>query len=387
MANLLIIASTFPRWKNDSTPAFVYRIAKALAEKLKVVVLAPYSKGAKTQEKDGQLIIYRFKYWFNKGNNLADGGIMANLKKRPWLVIQVPFFCLAELIATIKLIKKEKITVIHAGWMIPQGLTALIINRFYKIKYLVTIFGGDMFPFKTNNRLWLWLYQLIIQKSSYVTTVNQAFLKYLNKIDDQKVIYIPNIVKIEKLKYKSKTKNILFVGRLVEKKGLKYLLEALTKIDKKQYQKLLVVGDGPLKNILEQQAVKLKLETKVKFLGNVNFNQLLKLYQESMMLVVPSIIPKGGDIEGFPTVYLDAMANNCPIVTTNIEGIESMIKNQQTGLVVEQKSSKTLAKAISLLINNQTLRDTLAKNALKEAKKKYLQGVVGEQYIKLIRNL
>ena len=387
MANLLIIASTFPRWKNDSTPAFVYRIAKQLSGKLKVVVLAPYSTGAKIQEKDGKLTIYRFKYWFNKDNNLADGGIMANLKKRPWLVIQVPFFCLAELIATIKLIKKEKITVVHAGWMIPQGLTALIINKLYKTKYLVTIFGGDMFPFKTNNRAWLWIYRLIIKKASFITTVNQVFLKYLNKIDDQKIVYIPNMVKIEKLKHKSKTKNILFVGRLVEKKGLKYLLEALAKIEKNLYQKLLVVGDGPLRNILEQQAVKLKLETKVKFLGNINFNQLLKLYQESMVLVVPSITPKGGDIEGFPTVYVDAMANSCPIVTTNIEGIETMIKNQQTGLVAEQKNPQALAKTINLLINSQSLRNTLAKNALKEAKKKYLQGVVGEQYIKLIRNL
>ena len=387
MANLLIIASTFPRRKNDSTPAFVYRIAKALSKKIKVVVLAPYSKGAKTKEKDGQLTIYRFKYWLNKDNNLADGGIMPNLKKRPWLIIQVPFFCLAELIAAIKLIKKEKITLIHAGWMIPQGLTALILNRLYKIKYLVTIFGGDMFPFKTNNQIWLWLYKLIIKKASFVTTVNQAFLTYLNKIDNQKMVYIPNMVKIDKLKPKSRTKNILFVGRLVEKKGLIYLLEALTKIDNKQYQKLLVVGDGPLKNQLEQQATEFNLRSKIQFLGQINFNQLVKLYQESLMIVVPSITPKGGDVEGFPTVYVDSMANNCPVITTEIEGIESMIKNRQTGLIVEQKNPQALADAISLLINDQNLRNALTKNAFKTAKQKYSSEVVSNQYLKLIKNL
>lgn len=388
--NLLVMASTFPRWKNDSRLSFVYELAKKQAEKLNVIVLAPYSKGSKLYEKEKRIKIYRFKYWFERENNLADGGILPNLKRNPFLFFQIPPFILLEIIAAIKIVKKEKIEVIHAHWIIPQGFVAMIMKLLFNVNYIVTSLGGDMFPFKTKNKPLLWLYEKIITKASFVTTVNQFFLQELDKINNKKTHYIPNGIDITKFKCAlkiKKKKNILFVGRLVEKKGITYLIEALARLDDKLYHQLLIVGDGPLRNYLGKEVKKLHLENKVFFLGSLPYNQLLKLYQENMFIVVPSITTKGGDMEGFPTVYLDAMASGCPIIASRIEGIKTMIKDNENGIVVEQKNPNALAKAMYLLISNDRLRNSITRKALKEVKEKYSLDIVSEQYFKLIKKL
>lgn len=382
------MASTFPRWKNDSRPSFIYELAKKQAEKLDITVLAPYSKGSLSYEEMDGLKIYRFKYWLERGNNLADGGILPNLKRNPFLFLQIPPFVLSEILSALNIIKKEKIEVIHAHWIIPQGFVAMIIKWLFRTNYIVTSLGGDMFPFKTNNKSLLWLYKKIISQASFLTAVNQFFVQELGKINNKKTYYIPNGIDITKFKGTIKIKkerNILFVGRLVEKKGTEYLIEALTKLDGKLYHKLLIVGDGPLRNHLEKRVEELSLKNKVSFLGSIPYNQLLNLYYKNILIVVPSITTKGGDVEGFPTVYLDAMASGCPIVASRIEGIESMIMNNKNGIVVEQKDLNALAKAISRLLKDDDFRASITKKALEDVKEKYTLDIVSDQYFKLIK--
>lgn len=387
---VLVIASTFPRWKNDSRPSFVYGLAKEQTKKLDVIVLAPHSKGSKTYEEFDGLKIHRFKYWFEKEKNLVDGGILPNLRSSPLYFFQIPPFIISELFSAIKIVKKENVDIIHAHWIIPQGFTAMIIKLLFGVNYIVTSLGGDMFPFKINNSPLLWLYKKIITQASFATAVNHSFIRELDTVSNKKSYYIPNGVDITKFKMivsDKKKRNILFVGRLVEKKGVRYLIEALTKLDSSLYNKLLIVGDGPLRHDLEKRVKELDLENKTSFLGNIPYDQLLKLYYKNMFIVVPSIATKGGDVEGFPTVYLDAMASGCPIITTRIEGIETMIKNNQNGIVVEQKDPPALRKAMRRLISNDKLRNALAKSALDEVREKYSFDIVSKQYFQLIEKM
>ena len=99
---LLVMTSTFPKWKNDAVPPFVYILSKHLSQYFDVHVLAPYSKGCKVEEWMDNIYVNRFKYWCDKENNLAEGAILPNLKKNKLLWIQVPFFVLFEFISLIK---------------------------------------------------------------------------------------------------------------------------------------------------------------------------------------------------------------------------------------------------------------------------------------------
>ena len=130
---VLVLATTFPRWKNDTTPAFVYELSKQLRTgNMDVVVLAPHYHGAKKLEMMDGIKVYRFPYfWPAKYQKLVyDGGILPNIKRSHLAKIQVPLLVLSELYYTFKIIKKEKINVIHSHWIIPSGLIGAFCKNF-----------------------------------------------------------------------------------------------------------------------------------------------------------------------------------------------------------------------------------------------------------------
>src|SRR3989344_4666043 len=151
MKKVLIIASTFPRWKNDAEPNFVYTLSSLLAKKgYEVIVLAPHYYGAKKFEIIGDLKVYRFPYFYPlRFQKLCyEGGILENLKKSFLAKIQIPSLLICEFFYTIKIIKKEKIDFIHAHWILPQGFIAAIVKNLYKIPFIATAHAGDVFPLK-----------------------------------------------------------------------------------------------------------------------------------------------------------------------------------------------------------------------------------------------
>lgn len=389
---MLMMASTFPRWKNDSTAAFILELAKKLSGSFDVHVLAPHFSGAKKYEEFEGIKIHRFQYfWPESLEKLCyGGGILPNIKNNKFLIIQAFILTICELIVGIKIIIKENIKIIHAFWLFPQGFVAMLLKMFLRTEYIVTSLGGDMFPFKTGNKLFLWWYKKIVNNAVYVTAVNSTFVQELQGLRENKIFYIPNGVNIEKLKPMKnikKTRNILFVGRLAEKKGLQYLIEALSGVSEKLYDKLLVVGEGPLQSSLKEKVKELHLTKKISFLDSKPYEDLILLYNKCLLIVVPSITTAEGDREGFPTVYLDSMACGCPIITTDIEGIKSIIQNNKNGIIVKQKNSEALSKAIISLLNDEKLRMAISKKALEDVRKKYSWDVVSKEYIKLISQI
>lgn len=387
---ILILTSTFPRWKNDHVASFVYDLACEQAKKIEVVVLAPYSKGSKIYEEINGLKIYRFKYWLSRKNNIADNGILPTIRKNPFYFFQIPPFILSEILSAVKIVRKEKINAIHAQWIIPQGFIAMIVKKILNVNYITTSLGGDMFPFKTKNKFLLGVYKMIIRNSNFTTAVNKSFITKLNKLNNKKSYYIPNginIARFGKANRLKRKKNILFVGRLVEKKGLIYLIEAIKILENKIPLKLVVVGDGPLLKDMQEIVSRLGLSNNISFIGSVSYDSLIEFYLTSMIVVVPSVSTESGDMDGFPTVYLDAMASGCPIITSKIDGIKAIIKNNKNGIVVKQKDPVELASAIQNLISNDSLRHLIAKNALKDVKEKYSWSSVSIQYLRLIEKL
>jgi len=98
--NLLVLTSTFPRWEGDKEPPFVFELSKRLTTHFNVHLLTPHAPNAQLKENIANLEITRFKYFFTRFQTLAyNGGILANLKRNPWLYLLVPLFILGECIA------------------------------------------------------------------------------------------------------------------------------------------------------------------------------------------------------------------------------------------------------------------------------------------------
>ncbi len=235
--SILVLTSTFPRWVNDTDPPFVMELSRRLVkENIKIDILAPHAQGAKQKEIMHGMTVYRYRYFIDKWEQLAyAGGILANLKKNKLLYFLVPLLLISQTISIIKLIKNNKYDLIHAHWLIPQGLLAVIVSRIFVKdcpKILCTSHGGDLFAFQSS--LFLKVKTGILNHCDGVTVVSKYMRDIcLQIVNIEEKLYVCPMGVDLKDRFTPKNEinrdeyRVIFVGRLVEKKGTTHLLDAI----------------------------------------------------------------------------------------------------------------------------------------------------------------
>ena len=117
------------------------------------------------------------------------------------------------------------------------------------------------------------------------------------------------------------------------------------------------MGDGPLKDKIKKMIRKYNLENKVKFLGYLTGKEKIDYILASDIMVVPSIITKGGDTEGLPVTIIEGMASGLPIIATNVGGVKDILNNNKNGILINEKNPKQIAKKLNSLIKNKKLKE------------------------------
>jgi colanic acid/amylovoran biosynthesis glycosyltransferase len=146
---------------------------------------------------------------------------------------------------------------------------------------------------------------------------------------------------------------LLFVGRFVEKKGVRHLLDAVRVLEREGAAiDLVLVGDGPMAEVLKRQASGL---TRVRFLGWLPNRDVRSLMKGALAICVPSVAAGTGDSEGLPNVVLEAMACAVPVIGSEIAGIAEAVEHDRTGLLVPPADSRLIAAAIRRLIGDPDL--------------------------------
>jgi glycosyltransferase involved in cell wall biosynthesis len=153
---------------------------------------------------------------------------------------------------------------------------------------------------------------------------------------------------------------VLFVGRLVEKKGCTHLISAMEQVEARHPSaKLLIVGDGPLLDPLRAQAhAQLRRCT---FLGSQPPSVVRDLMYRASVLAVPSIIAADGDTEGLPITLCEAQAIGLPIAAFDGPGVSEAVVADETALLVSQADEGGLADAISRILDDPDMRARLAR--------------------------
>jgi glycosyltransferase involved in cell wall biosynthesis len=346
-----------------------------------------------------RLEIRRFKYfWPARWQSLAYGGILPNLKRNPWLWLQVPFFVAAELIAAMRLVRQERPDVIHAHWLLPQGLVGAVLNWWTGIPVLVTAHGSDVYAVRgrIQRRLKTWA----LTRVRYVTAVSFNLLREicdLGLTSDVKSDVISMGVDTQRFEPSKRRDDlveklgverpiILFVGRLYEQKGVQYLLDAMPAVlHKFPRATLLIIGHGPLREQLSEQARVLKISDSIRFLGALPPDQLPAYYATADVFVAPSIIGESGDREAFGLVYAEAMASGCPVIGSEIGGTKELIINNKTGVLVPQKDSAALSEAICRVLSNNELKTRIREKALVWVRDRFDQEAVATRYAAVLR--
>ena len=251
---LLVLASTFPRWEGDTEPRFILDLSKELKKYFDVTVMVPAAPGAKRKELLEGVKVLRYHYFpIHRWETLCyPGAIVPRIKEKKIRVLLVPFL-FAALFLKLKQIE-SKFDFVHAHWIIPQG----IIQSFLKKPYIVTGHGGDVTSL--NKGVIKMLKIRCLKKAKVVTVVSKALKKEVRTLYPEKKIHVISMgCDTSRFNKKNRVYNyfqqddlpvVLFVGRLVEVKGVTYLIEAMKNIN----AKLIIVGDGPLRERLMIQS-------------------------------------------------------------------------------------------------------------------------------------
>jgi glycosyltransferase involved in cell wall biosynthesis len=263
-----------------------------------------------------------------------------------------------------------------ADWsaLIAKIRSKKIVVTIHSDLYAPSFIGGIITKFYVET-----FYRLLLSLSDRVIIVNPDYEKtfvhtrHILKQFDNKIVSIPNGVDIDVFKPINKKKsgtNILFVSILDEYhefKGLQYLLEAMCAVIKKMPgAKLIVVGEGPLKNKYQKLAKEIGISSHISFVGAKPNAELPNFYANSNVFVLPSI-----NTEAFGIVLLESMACGTPVITTEYAGMRQRIERKNCGSIVPSKNSKALAEAIIKILKNKTLRDSMGKNGRQLVEKNY----------------
>lgn len=357
---LLVTASTFPRWEGDTEPRFVLDLCKYLAEWFDVTALVPCAPGAKEGEVLEGVEIIRYHYFpIHKWETLCyPGAIVPRIKEKKIRIILVPFLFIALYFQLLKRLKNYD--VVHAHWLIPQG----IVQSFFRKPYIVTGHGGDVTSL--NAGIIKKLKIRCLERAEHVTVVSEDLRA---RVEGMCPGLKPSVISmgVDTSKFgrqyaqenyfgQGGKKVVLFVGRLAEKKGVSYLIEAMKKID----AVLIIAGDGPLKESLMKQAE--GQENRIQFIGSQTHDRLKTVYASADVFAAPFITAGDGDKEGLSVVVLEALASGLPIVSCSVGGVGELLQDRKTALLCEEKNVDQLAEAIRTVLRDGELGRQLSRN-------------------------
>jgi glycosyltransferase involved in cell wall biosynthesis len=213
-------------------------------------------------------------------------------------------------------------------------------------------------------------------------------------IQDTKIKIIPNAVDINrfnpeidghKIRERFNIQSeplVLFVGRLDINKGILYLIDAFSKIIMQiPDAKLVIVGEGPLKNSILSRVNKLNLRKSVTLVGRVDEEDLPKVYAASDLVVLPSLM------EGFGIVLLEAMASGRPCVVTRVGGTEEAIIDGENGFFVPSADPYSLSRAIYTLLTNDDLAKDFGRAGRKRVEKNFTWDTIAKETVDVYKEM
>lgn len=249
---------------------------------------------------------------------------------------------------------------LHGHFASYDKLGALHVAERYDLSISITTHAYDIYV-----EDW---YEEILPQIDTAVTISEYNKRYLQ---DEAGIQTPiSIVRagIRPEKFSPVTETVdgrlVTICRLAEKKGLRYGIEAISRISSEfpdlEYH---IIGGGPLEDELRSQITKLGLEDRVSLLGRVSDDRLIRELDEAQLFLLPSIVASNGDRDGIPVSLMEAMAMKTVPVSTTISGIPELITDEENGVLVSPRNVEELGLAIAEILERPEELDQMADSA------------------------
>lgn len=358
----LLTGESIAPYSGGGVGVVAYNLAVEMAKRgHKISIFTTSKDGENLVENHGNLKIYRYKKSFKVGNAQMPLDLLYSSLKN--VNLDIVHVHLGNLPAPLKGYwyakkwNKPFIITYHEDYIGGFGSLARRVGCFIFNHY----FADKLLSFA----------DLILTPSQYYISQSKFLRKYENKVKN-----IPNGINLEKFQIlysKEESRNrldlppdkdlILFVGSLTPRKSPHILLKAMEKVVKSNPNALLIiVGNGSMKNKLEEMASKLGIEHKVRFTGAIDENTKLLYYKSSDLFVLPSFS------EGFGIVLLEASAFGLPLIVSNLEVFKTIVKSGYNGMFCKTGDADDLAKNIIFLLNNKNVIKKMGKYAKEKVK-------------------
>ncbi len=384
------VVTAFPRHDEDViTPWLGQVLLRLRASNVDARVLAPSYRGGGATEWRG-VPVTRFRYAPAAWETLThDETAPDRLRHRPWYAGLLPGYVLGGLAASIRA-GLDRPDVIHVHWPVPHALfgavgraasdgSAAVVSSFYSVELK---WIEHRLPLLVPFLRWS------IESADVVTAISTATASAVGQYTRQRVRVIPfaaglpleaNVpVHGEAASTSGEDlPEILFVGRLVERKGLGVLVRALARMREQRPVRLTIVGAGSAEGSIRATVRAANMGDLVRFTGPISDEELARRYASADLFVLPAVVDAKGDTEGLGVVLLEALRSGLPVIGSAAGGIPDIIRDGETGWLVTPGDVVDLARAIEEALDDPSEAARRAARGLERVDARFsLDGVV-----------
>jgi glycosyltransferase involved in cell wall biosynthesis len=275
------------------------------------------------------------------------------LARRAWGTETWRRFLQAGLVA--RRVRRERVRHIHAHFATAAAEVARDAASLAGVPFTVTAHAKDIFK-RENTRL----LGRRVDGAAAVITISEFNARHLRAaLPGMPIRHVPNGMPLPAPAPGAPDGAVLCVARLIPKKGVDLLIEACGRLSELQGLRIEIVGDGPLAGELSELARSRGVAGRIEFLGALASDEVDAALRRSSLVALPCRIAPDGDRDGIPTVLLEAMARGIPVVSTRVGGIPEVVRNRETGLLVDPEDPQALAEAIAALAHDRSFAESL----------------------------
>jgi glycosyltransferase involved in cell wall biosynthesis len=365
---ILIVSTAFPRYQDDPTAKWlVETIRRLAAEGYEFEVLTSAYRGGGNTEYAG-IPVHRFRYFFARWERLTHEESAPDRMQRSVLYKGMAFCYVAfGTIAAWRLGRRGRFDIVHVHWPVPHAIFgwAARAGSASPLKIIAHFYSVELRWVRHSLRPLRGFLRRAVTSADRVVAISTSTAAEVRLVAPVPVEVIPYAVDlpVPSLTALPRTEpagcSVLFVGRLAERKGVRYLVDAVADLPAALRPHLTIIGDGPERTALEAQTRARGADDRVTFRGWVTPEELDAAYAEASVFVLPAVVDARGDTEGLGMVLLEAMTYRVPVISTPLGGVTDIVQHDRTGLLVPPNDASALAAAIILLATNPAIAQRL----------------------------
>jgi glycosyltransferase involved in cell wall biosynthesis len=381
-----VVTTTFPRWSGDGQGPFVWGAVQGVRDLgVDVRVVAMHNPGSLTRESMQGIEVWRPRYWWPERAEALrreGGGLPVMWEKYPLVRAQVIPFGIVHGWNIGR--HARDCDLIHAHWSL-SAAAALASKPAHRRPIMVTLQGSDLFR-AAKGKLGARLTREVLLRCNLVTVLSGALADkaFALGIPEERVEILPNGVDTQRftpMLMPNREPVILFVGSLIERKGVRFLVEAMPEVFAAHPEySLVLLGEGPQEATLRDLAAKLGCAKRITFAGFQTQDDVKAWLQRARLLVLPSLE------EGQGVVLLEAIACGTPVVASRVDGIVDVV-TPDVGRLVPPAQPGELSSAISEMVADEAGWMRMSVSARVRAVEVYDWRLISRRYVDLYQRL